>query len=540
MQKRTLKACLTAAAALAFVALLPAAASAVSPWQLKNPVGPQRDLRADLKAVCALDGGTAWVAGAGNAVYFTHDGGDSWEVQTTGAPSWTVWRAVRFADRQHGLLLGQAATRTLLYRSADGGRSWTPVALPVDAALSGLELYGPHLAWLVGVRGLVLRSSDGGQSWQRGSVGGPAWGLPAADLNAVDFTGAQEGVVVGAAGAAYRTTDGGRTWTAAAVPARSDLLDVTMRTSQAGWAVGRLGTVLRTTDGGRSWQRIWLLPQPVSYVAVDFASLTHGWIVGATGALLVSEDGGCSWRPEAHTMGALRLRDIDVATPAADTAALPGAARGAASAGPDADTPERAFAAGDGGAVGKYTELGTTSHGNVVWLVPETAQGGPMTTAATMSFQLTTIQYPSDQPYDGWTPTTGWFTQQGQEYQYFILTIWCGREGTSSVADWFTSFCGGNEIGNLTSGDSPASLNFAFNGTLAAGPDYVIALGQGSHSNANNWWLGGPGYTIVNPMSYAFPSIATPDSAWEFLANEPTGFNLPGNVNSYAFIMTPD
>jgi hypothetical protein len=117
--------CLVAIAALAVLAP-PALAAEASPWQLKNPIGPQRDLRADLKTVCALDGGTAWAAGAGAAVYYTHDGGDSWEAQETGAPWWTEWRAVRFADMRHGLLLGQAAARSLLYRTSDGGRSWRP------------------------------------------------------------------------------------------------------------------------------------------------------------------------------------------------------------------------------------------------------------------------------------------------------------------------------------------------------------------------------------------------------------------------------
>ena len=91
---------LLASLALALCTLaLPAAASAVapdasgSPWSVQNPLGPQQTMRADLLTVCALDGGTAWVAGAGNALYFSHDGGASWTAQTSGASRESVWRA---------------------------------------------------------------------------------------------------------------------------------------------------------------------------------------------------------------------------------------------------------------------------------------------------------------------------------------------------------------------------------------------------------------------------------------------------------------
>ena len=62
LRRRALPAALLLAClAAAFAALaLPAAATAASPWHLLNPVGPQQTQREDLRAVCALDGGTAW------------------------------------------------------------------------------------------------------------------------------------------------------------------------------------------------------------------------------------------------------------------------------------------------------------------------------------------------------------------------------------------------------------------------------------------------------------------------------------------------
>ena len=503
--------CLVVIAALSALAA-PALAAEAEPWQLKNPVGPQRAFRADLKAVCALDGGTAWAAGAGGAVYFTHDGGASWEAQTTGAPSWTVWQALRFGDRQHGLLAGTAAGRTLVYRTADGGRSWAPAALSPysSVVVADLDMVGPALAWIVGAQGLVLRSSDGGATWLQSRAG-------SADLTAVDFTSASAGVAVGSGGAVYRTTDGGRSWLPASVPCRADLLDLSMCTPQSGWAVGRLGTVLSTSDGGRTWQRQWPQLLAGDLVAVDFASLTHGWAVSGAGALLVTTDGGRSWRPETHSMGAVRLRDIDAAD--------------AESAGP-----ERAFTAGDGGAIGAYTEVGTSTRGNNVWLVLQTAQGAPLTMPADMRFDLTSINYTSGQAYDGWTPSRQTYlnVSNNQTYAYFCITIQAGRQNSAPPAQWFTSTCGNAEIGIGTTTTTPPTLNFAFVGTLTAnGVGYTLALGQGNQ-DGNNWWIGGPGFTIVTPMSGTYPAVATPDSAWLFTADQG-----PNDHYAYFFTMSP-
>ena len=241
-------------------------------------------------------------------------------------------------------------------------------------------------------------------------------------------------------------------------------------------------------------------------------------------------------------MGALPpLRALDAAPMEASASVMSDAAK--ASADSAAPTPYRAFAAGDGGTVLKYTELGTSEQSQAVWLVPQDSNGDPLPLPTGMSFDLTSIQYPSDQPYDGCIPGTGLYTHGGQTYPYFEITIYVGLHGTTPPAQWFTSFCGGNEVGNEggeTSPTSPSDLNFAFSGTLTANAGYTIAFGQGHNGEGNNWWIGGPGFSIVAPMSEDNPSIATPDSAWLFTADGGAADNVPYASGNYVFIMTPN
>ncbi len=519
-----------AAAALALAACTAAPAlAAEAPWQLQNPVAPQHSFRDDLKAVCALDGGTAWVAGAGSALYYSHDGGVSWERQQTGAPCETEWRAVQFADRQHGFLAGVAGGRGLIYATADGGQTWAPrisaAGPPRSAApaLVDLDLVGANCVWALGAGGAVLASADGGLTWRRSRAG--------AELAAVDFTDSAHGVAVGPRGLILRTSDGGATWQRA-FAAGAGLSDVVMQSATQGWAVGEQGLVLRTTDGGLSWQRQETPSGLGDCLAVDFASAARGWIALSSGELLGTEDGGCTWKLE-ESPGVATLRALD-APPVTDAGPLMGGSASAASAAP---TPYRAFAAGDGGAVLKYTEVGTESHGNSVWLVQQTAQGNPLTLPAGMSFQLDSIVYTTNQPYDGWSTSTGsCLTPNGQWPPCFIITINVGRSNSTPPAQWFTSFCSGNEIGIGVTTTTPPNLNFAFSGTLTANGSYTIAFGQGN-ADGNNWWIGGPGYSIVTPMSGTYPSIATPDSAWLFSANGP---NISNGNYAYSIVMSPN
>ncbi|MDZ8201219.1 hypothetical protein RZO50_06815 [Microbacterium sp. SSW1-59] len=86
-----------------------------------------------------------------------------------------------------------------------------------------------------------------------------------------------------------------------------------------------------------------------------------------------------------------------------------------------------------------------------------------------------------------------------------------GRHGTSDVAEWMVDQVGdGGMIGMGSSNGTatPASLNFAFCGTLD--PDGVdshvehdVCLGQGHTvaDDANNWWVGGEDWIDVGSLS---------------------------------------
>jgi len=64
----------------------------------------------------------------------------------------------------------------------------------------------------------------------------------------------------------------------------------------------------------------------------------------------------------------------------------------------------------------------------------------------------------------------------------------------------------------------PSELNFAITGTITIdGTGYPITIGQGSTGSSNNWWVGGPGWTI---HSGVYANVVTPDGKYVFMPEE--------------------
>ena len=193
-----------------------------------------------LMSVDFTDAQNGWVSGTNGALLHTTDGGAHWAKAPTwdGARGDDLW-AVDFTDAQHGWIAGgNAATLTgFIYRTTDGGQTWTVQQVVPGAVLYGIE--APRCA-----------------------VGGDP---------------------VTGAGVAYYSTDNGAIWApSAGVPADTCLAKVTRAPGgTVDWAVGSGGTVLESTDGGATWTApAGAVPATFDLAAASFISDTDGWIVG--------------------------------------------------------------------------------------------------------------------------------------------------------------------------------------------------------------------------------------------------------------------
>jgi photosystem II stability/assembly factor-like uncharacterized protein len=225
-----------------------------------------------------------------------------------------------FRDQHDGL----AVARDRLFRTRDGGVTWTRVRLDgapellsqirfVDerhGAIAGGQYGGTHGGW-------VFTTDDGGATWRERR-------LTDGKLKAVSFVDEREGWAVGDMDILH-TVDGGRTWT---VQLHRDngalaLTDVSAFDGRRCWAASQMdGTIWTTDDGGETWRESWS-DAKTGISAVGFVTAEIGYAVGFRsllveaeqealfaspspstpqrsyiGLVLSTEDGGETWREE--------------------------------------------------------------------------------------------------------------------------------------------------------------------------------------------------------------------------------------------------
>jgi len=286
-------------------------------------------------------------------IYFT-DPTNGWATQnsyiyrtTNGGLTWTTnlnlggthFRSIGFATPLIGFAgnLGvgsydSGVTNTnILYRSIDGGVTWSNVDGFAEAGMQGLcsiqILDSQHIYGGGRVRGtnaFVIISTNGGFNWNIVNLSAQGVMNGIMDIHFMDPT---NGWVVGMSTNSYytppyygriaRTSDGGNTWTAAA--------DTTVSNSyfwKMAWPTPTIGYAslqqnasfsniifFKTVDGGNTWTSngislagLGLGSSSFYLQGIGFVSTNEGWIGGASGityadTFLHTVDGGVTWTP---------------------------------------------------------------------------------------------------------------------------------------------------------------------------------------------------------------------------------------------------
>ncbi len=283
------------------------------------------------------DARTAWVTyfnGPGYpvisnpVVWHTTDGGASWTasqpLDVTGLSEIYVPSALQFVGGQDGWLLvhvgvGMNHDYVVLYRSADGGATWSRIIDPYtdggiqSCSKTSMVFTDATHGWLTGdchgVKAgvLLFSTTDAGSTWQAVNLPDPA-GSPnlyedmnnacgsynpyffGNDLGHLSVTcinySTQQPVN---SYFIYTTQDGGSTWAGSAYPGAS----LYFFSADTGWALSN--KIQQTTDGGKTWKPI----ADVTWSAqMDFVSEQIGWAVASTTnqvALVRTDNAGARW-----------------------------------------------------------------------------------------------------------------------------------------------------------------------------------------------------------------------------------------------------
>lgn len=280
---------------------------------------------AGLRGLVVVDPRVVWASGTGGTFVVTTDGGATWRADTVPGATGLDFRDVHAADAAGAWLMSAGeGPQSRIFRTADGGRSWTPrYTVPgPQGFLDGFAFRGgaSGIAYSDPVDGrfLVLATEDGDR-W----IPVPPAALPPALAGEAGFAASGTGIAVrgdrvwfgtggGAQARVFRSEDRGRSWAAAPTPlaagsAGAGVFSVAFWSDRDGVAVGgdytkpgeSAGNVARTEDGGRTWRPVRGAP-PRGYrsgvAAVPGTDPLLLVAVGISGSDY-SVDGGESWTP---------------------------------------------------------------------------------------------------------------------------------------------------------------------------------------------------------------------------------------------------
>lgn len=232
----------------------------------------------------ARDDADTLTLGTHNGLYQSSDGGRSWQAGALeGQDAMSLARA---SDAVW------AAGHLVLAKSVDGGQTWQDVR---PAGLPSLDVHGfaadprdPEVLYAAIAGAGLYRSEDGGASFTLVSADvGP--GVMALALSAdgrILAGDMQRGLLV--------SVDRGATWT---VALEGGVAGLAVNPEDPDLVLGTGPGVVRSTDGGRTWRQVMSLEQGAGPVAWAPGDPDTAYVVGYDRTLYESSDGGRTWLP---------------------------------------------------------------------------------------------------------------------------------------------------------------------------------------------------------------------------------------------------
>lgn len=211
-------------------ALVALAASAGHLPASVSDLRPELDPTGRIEGLAVSPSGELWFGTGSGHAYASFDFNRSWqEVAVTPrrddpGPPYSFdsdhLDRFRFFDEHRGLVAGYIGeAKDTVFRTSDGGRTWSPVGLPSNLWVYDAQVTAAGLAWLVGSTGEVLHSEDFGLTWR--ALTSPF--DSSSRSHSVHFDSPQHGMVGALKDALAVTSDGGRTWRPVATPAQREL-----------------------------------------------------------------------------------------------------------------------------------------------------------------------------------------------------------------------------------------------------------------------------------------------------------------------------
>ncbi|MBK9063739.1 MAG: hypothetical protein IPL89_11175 [Acidobacteria bacterium] len=206
------------------------------------------------------------------AVWRSTNSGASWSIARAGStPADLPPTTLGAVGGGNGVLLagvnGSTTSNPAIYRSTNGGASWTGPHAGIGGRTLNRLLATPEGTWAATNAG-VFFSGDGGVTWQGRNAGLTNLTVPGMAACGGSILAATPGEASGL----YRSTNGGATWTTAGPSFANQNIGVLAATGSLAFAGGASQSLNYSTDCGATWIGAYNLPGntfPLTLTAAD-------------------------------------------------------------------------------------------------------------------------------------------------------------------------------------------------------------------------------------------------------------------------------
>jgi photosystem II stability/assembly factor-like uncharacterized protein len=260
------------------------------------------------------NGGNTWSLNANNKPYnidFTSGKigysaeGDSIMKSVDAGNTWSpiffdknVGYVISFINKDSGFAIGSTYGDTVFtYKTVNAGNNWTLVSSYAPGFpfyyITKVVFLTKDIGFFIhnGLNGNIFRTQDGGMSWT------PVYNPTAYVMYDLNFPSLSIGYAAGQTGMTAKTVDGGLTWTLINTLVTTDpLYSVCFISIDTGFVCGgngiNSGAVLQTNDGGSTWFVSTSVVQTMQ--SVYFPSVYTGYAVGTNGKIMKYTNGTAS------------------------------------------------------------------------------------------------------------------------------------------------------------------------------------------------------------------------------------------------------
>ncbi|MCD4736289.1 MAG: T9SS type A sorting domain-containing protein, partial [Bacteroidales bacterium] len=196
-------------------------------------------IQPDFKKVFFISSTEGWIAGHNGQIFYTDNGGTSWEKQTTG--TYNDIYDIYFTDNQNGFAVGEIG---LILKTVNSGNNWEVLNGP-EGDFESVFFTSVNKGWIINNYDIYY-TENGGLDWDLQIYPSCSYGTI---LRSLHFNDSLNGWICGDHGTLLHTSDGGNNWACHFSGTTFPLCQIAFSDIDNGVAIGRNGTILRTERG---------------------------------------------------------------------------------------------------------------------------------------------------------------------------------------------------------------------------------------------------------------------------------------------------